>query len=120
MVRWWAGCWREARTTPVGIRRLGPLSRHFSLSRHFEDRSGTSPSQLSPEASPVPDGDFLEYQRRDSQKNLPGELQRVRDPEFLEASDVPGQRLFSAAAIGQRPGSTWAACQISQFWAMSP
>lgn len=77
MVRWWAGCWREARTTPVEIRRLRPLS------RHFEDRSGTSPSQLSPEASPVPDGDFLEYQRRDSEKNLPGELQRVRDPEFL-------------------------------------
>jgi hypothetical protein len=41
--------------------------------------SSTAPGEL----ALVPDGEFLDYQRRENQKNQPGELQLVLDPEFL-------------------------------------
>ena len=31
----------------------------------------------------VPDGEFLEHQRRENQENQPGELQLILDPDFL-------------------------------------
>jgi hypothetical protein len=43
-----------------------------------------TPSPAAPgELELVPDGEFLEYQRRENQENQPGELQLVLDPEYL-------------------------------------